>query len=179
MPAIVIKITAFMLFLGALPLPYYPYYPVLRFVVTIVSIWSGTVGLSWFFFIIAILFNPIFIIELPKLLWSIIDIGCGIFFLVNLKRLQEHSKDESGTKENHGSQGLAEKYDEEWRGDEKIEDITEKMDNEVEVVETSQNELREKGNQAILNQSPHDFFRKSTGTSTTKSSIFKKCRWRI
>ena len=157
MPAIVIKITAFMLFLGALPLPYYPYYPVLRFVVTIVSIWSGTVGLSWFFFIIAILFNPIFIIELPKLLWSIIDIGCGIFFLVNLKRLQEHSNDELVTKENDGSQGLAEKYDEEWRGDEKIEDITEKMDNEVEVVETSKNELMEKGNQAILNHPPTTF----------------------
>ena len=164
MPAIVIKITAFMLFLGALPLPYYPYYPILRIVVTVVFIWSAYVSssrkrsdLSWLFCVGAILFNPIFIIELPKLLWSIIDIGCGIFFLVNLKRLQEHSNDELVTKENDGSQGLAEKYDEEWLGDEKIEGITEELDNEVEVVETSKNELMEKGNQAILNHPPTTF----------------------
>ena len=39
MPAIVIIITAFMIFLGAAPLPLF-YYDILRYVVTIVFIWA-------------------------------------------------------------------------------------------------------------------------------------------
>ena len=105
MPAIVIKITAFMLFLGALPLPYYPYYPILRIVVTVVFIWSAYVSssrkrsdLSWLFCVGAILFNPILPIELPKIIWFVIDIACGVFLLVNLKFLKGLNNDELETK---------------------------------------------------------------------------------
>ena len=99
MPAIVIKITVFMLFLGAAPLPYYPYYSILRIVVTIVFIWAVLFlnlekedsKLALFFGIGAILFNPIFVIELPKLIWFFIDIGFGAFLLFNFKNLQRHN----------------------------------------------------------------------------------------
>ena len=117
MPAIVIIITAFMLFLGAAPLPYYPYYPILRIVVTIVFIWAALVAnsrersnLLWLFCIGAILFNPILPIELPKPIWFVIDIACGVFLLFNLKILKGLNNDELETKEINGDQGFAHEF---------------------------------------------------------------------
>ena len=98
MPAIVKIITAFMLFLGAAPLPLF-YYDILRYVVTIVFIWAvlflileeEDFRLALCFGIGAILFNPIYEMLLPKLLWVFIDIGFGAFLLVNFKNLQRHN----------------------------------------------------------------------------------------
>ena len=87
-----------MLFLGVAPLPLF-YHDILRYVVTIVFIWAVLFlnlekedsKLALFFGIGAILFNPIFVIELPKLIWFFIDIGFGAFLLFNFKNLQRHN----------------------------------------------------------------------------------------
>ena len=87
-----------MLFLGAAPLPYFPYYLILRIVVTSVFIWAVLFLclkkedsiLTLFFGIGAILFNPIIVIELPKFIWFFIDISFGVILLFNFKKLQSH-----------------------------------------------------------------------------------------
>jgi hypothetical protein len=43
--------------------------------------------LPWVFGILAILFNPIFKIHLPKELWALVDVGSGIFLLAVSKKL--------------------------------------------------------------------------------------------
>jgi hypothetical protein len=97
MPVIIIYISAVMLFLGVIPLPY-GYYTLLRFVTTIVFIWAAYVSynrgrkkITWLFCLVAILFNPFIIIHLPKELWSVVDVVAGIFLLINKKHVQEFS----------------------------------------------------------------------------------------
>jgi hypothetical protein len=76
-----------MLFIAALPLPY-GYYMLLRLVTTIVFVWAAIAcyqkqhtTLPWLFGLIAILFNPLIPVHLPKELWLIIDISMGILLL--------------------------------------------------------------------------------------------------
>ena len=95
MPIPIIYITAIMLFIGAAPLPY-GYYMLLRLVATVVLFWAAYVSyerkydvLPWAFGILALVFNPIFKIHLPKELWTIIDIGTGVFLLVVKRKIQE------------------------------------------------------------------------------------------
>ena len=84
MPVAIIYITAAMLFIGTAPLPY-GYYNLLRLVATIVFIWAAFVAyekkndtLPWVYGGLALLFNPIMKIHLPKELWVIIDIYAGV-----------------------------------------------------------------------------------------------------
>ena len=95
MPAQVIYITAAMLFLGVAPLPY-GYYMLLRIVATAVFVWAAFVSyehnkatVPWVFAILAILFNPIMIIHLPKELWAAIDIVAGVLLLATKTNIQE------------------------------------------------------------------------------------------
>jgi len=88
MPIVVIYIAAALLLLGAAPLPY-GYYTLLRLVATGVFIWAAIISyqnqykiIPWVFALLAILFNPIIKIYLPKDVWVFIDIGSAIFLLL-------------------------------------------------------------------------------------------------
>lgn len=95
MPIVVIYIVAFMLFLGALPLPY-GYYMLLKAVAAGAFIWAAVVTfenkysfIPWCFVLGAIVFNPIVKIYFDKELWIIIDIIAGLFLLVFKTKIEE------------------------------------------------------------------------------------------
>ena len=95
MPVAVIYIAVTMLFIGAAPLPY-GYYMLLRLVATGVFAWAAFVSferknqfLPWAFGLLALLFNPIVKIHLPKELWVFIDIGAGVFLLLTKRYIQQ------------------------------------------------------------------------------------------
>ncbi len=94
MPIAVIYIAAAMLFVGAAPLPY-GYYMFLRIVATGVFVWAafvtyerGDKSLPWVYGILAILFNPLIKVHLPKELWAVVDVGVGIFLLVTSSKIR-------------------------------------------------------------------------------------------
>lgn len=94
MPITVIYIAAAMLFVGAASLPY-GYYMLLRIVATGVFIWAafvayerGQKSLPWVYGVLAILFNPLLKVHLPKELWAVVDVGSGIFLLVTSKKIR-------------------------------------------------------------------------------------------
>lgn len=95
MPIPVIYIAVVMLFVGAAPLPY-GYYMLLRLVATGVLMWAAFVAyerkfevVPWVYGVLAILFNPIVKIHLPKELWAAIDVGTGIFILATKSKIQK------------------------------------------------------------------------------------------
>ena len=95
MPVAVIYILVAMLFIGAAPLPY-GYYMLLRFVATGVFAWAAIVSferknqsLPWVFGLLALLFNPIVKIHMPKEFWAFIDIGAGLLLLLAKRHVQQ------------------------------------------------------------------------------------------
>ena len=77
-----------MLFLALLPLPY-GYYTLLRIVVCAALVWAAITAfqkehqiIPWVVVVLAIVFNPIIPIYLPKALWAVIDVGTAIFLLM-------------------------------------------------------------------------------------------------
>jgi len=95
MPIAVIYIASIMLFVGVAPLPY-GYYMLLRFVATGVFIWAAFIAydrnhesLLWVYGVLAILFNPLIKIHLPKELWAVIDVGSGILLLATKSTIQK------------------------------------------------------------------------------------------
>ena len=79
-------ITATMLLLALAPWPY-GYYQLLRFVVCGVSVYVSFMAYNWqkmwatwLFGFIAVLFNPLIPIHLPREIWQPIDIICAILF---------------------------------------------------------------------------------------------------
>ena len=85
------KISAIMLLIAILPLPY-GYYILLRWVVCISAIFSAWVAnelkkKSWLFLmaIIALLFNPIFPVFLDKGTWVVIDFIVATLFFSSTK----------------------------------------------------------------------------------------------
>ena len=100
MPLAVIYIAAALFIIGAAPLPY-GYYMLLRLIATGVFIWAAFVAyerkhdsLPWVYGVLAILFNPLIKIHLPKELWAVVDVGSGILLLVTKSTIQQ------GTNEN-------------------------------------------------------------------------------
>lgn len=94
MPPTVIYSGVAMLFIGAAPLPY-GYYLLLRLVATGVFIWAAIVAhernnesLPWIFGVLAILFNPVIQIHLPKEFWAAIDIAAGVLLLATKRSIQ-------------------------------------------------------------------------------------------
>ena len=76
-----IYIISALLLIGAAPLPY-GYYMLLRIAACGFFIWGAVITheqnnqyLPWVFVLLALLFNPIIKIHLPKELWAIIDIA--------------------------------------------------------------------------------------------------------
>jgi hypothetical protein len=95
MPIAVIYLAASLLFIGAAPMPY-GYYTLLRIVATGAFIWASFVTyerkhelLPWIFGLLAVLFNPLIKIHLPKELWAAIDIGAGVLLLSTKAMIQK------------------------------------------------------------------------------------------
>lgn len=86
-----------MLFLGAAQLPY-GYYTILRLVACGVFAFAAFVAferkskvLPWVYGLLALIFNPIIKIYLPKEIWAVIDIAAGILLLVTAKAIRTKS----------------------------------------------------------------------------------------
>ncbi len=95
MPVAVIYIAAAMLFVGAAPL-LYGYYMLLRLVTTGVFIWAAIVAydrkseiLTWVYGVLAVVFNPIIKVHLPKELWAVVDVGLGVLLLATKSVIQK------------------------------------------------------------------------------------------
>lgn len=93
MPAGVIYACAAMLLLGAAPLPY-GYYTLLRLVACGVFAYAAFLTadkkhkfLPWVFGLLALLFNPIVKIHLPKELWALVDVAAGVLLLATAKKV--------------------------------------------------------------------------------------------
>lgn len=100
MPLPVIYIAVTMLFIGAAPLPY-GYYMLLRLIATGVFAWAAFVSyerknqwLPWIFGLLAVLFNPIVKIHLPKELWVVVDIGAGVLLLASKRHIQPRANEQ-------------------------------------------------------------------------------------
>ena len=97
MPVAVIYISAAMLFIGAAPL-HYGYYTLLRLVACGVFAFAAFVSverknkiLPWVFGLLALLFNPIVKVHLPKEAWAFVDIAAGVFLLVTAKTVRTNA----------------------------------------------------------------------------------------
>jgi hypothetical protein len=93
MPVVSIYLVSALLIIGAAPMPY-GYYTLLRMVTCGFFIWATIVTyenkskyLPWTFGFLALLFNPIIKIHLPKEYWAAIDIASAIFILVIREKL--------------------------------------------------------------------------------------------
>ena len=99
MPTVVIYIAAALLFIGAAPLPY-GYYMLLRVIATGVFVWAAFMAyehkhesLPWVYGVLAVLFNPLIKIHLPKELWAVVDIGSGILLLSTKSTIQQRTNE--------------------------------------------------------------------------------------
>lgn len=97
MPIAVIYIAVGLLFLGASPMPY-GYYMLLRLVAFCVFSWAAFVAhknkhetLPWVYGVLALLFNPIIKIYLPKELWASVDIASGVFLFFTRSYIRDKS----------------------------------------------------------------------------------------
>lgn len=97
MPIGVIYACAAMLFIGAAPLPY-GYYTLLRLVACGVFAFATFIAadrkhnvLPWVFGLMALLFNPIVKVHLPKEAWAFVDVAAGAFLLVTAKAVGVNS----------------------------------------------------------------------------------------
>jgi len=93
-----IYITASLLVVGALPMPY-GYYMLLRIAATLVFTWSAFIAyersykwLPWVYAILAILFNPIMPVYFQKELWVIIDILAAALLFLTQRHLVDDDK---------------------------------------------------------------------------------------
>ena len=99
MPVAVIYIAVAMLFIGAAPLPY-GYYMLLRLVATGVFVWAAFIAyerknevLPWVYGVLALLFNPLIKIHLPKELWAVVDVGSGVLLLATKSIIQQRANE--------------------------------------------------------------------------------------
>ncbi|MBT4732725.1 hypothetical protein HOB87_12280 [Candidatus Woesearchaeota archaeon] len=94
MPIAIIYTVVVMLFIGVLPLPY-GYYTLLRLVACGAFGYSAYIAhtrksknIPWIYGILAVLFNPIIKIYLPKECWIVVDIGAGILLLATNSKIK-------------------------------------------------------------------------------------------
>lgn len=97
MPIPVIYISAALLFLGSAPLPY-GYYMLLRLVACGVFAFAAYIAherknqlLPWVYGLIAVLFNPIVKIHLPKEAWMFVDVGAAVLLLATAKTVRANT----------------------------------------------------------------------------------------
>lgn len=94
-----VAVAALMLF-GALGQWPYGYYQLLRFVVCGVSAYIAFMAYqwhklwaTWLFAFIAVLFNPLIPIHLPKEVWHTIDVTCAFLFVAIAFTLRKPKED--------------------------------------------------------------------------------------
>ena len=97
MPIAVLYATAAMLFIGAAPLPY-GYYTLLRLVACAIFAIAAFIAfdrknkvLPWAYGFMALVFNPIVKIHLPKEVWALVDIAAGILLVATAKAVKANS----------------------------------------------------------------------------------------
>lgn len=97
MPTAVIYVTASMLFLGAAPLPY-GYYMLLRLIACGVFAFAAFIAfdrkskaLPWTYGFMALVFNPIIKIHLPKEMWAFVDVAAGVLLLATAKAVKTNA----------------------------------------------------------------------------------------
>lgn len=95
MPGVVAYACAAMLFVGAMPMPY-GYYTLLRIVVFFVFAYlsylmhkEGKEIWPWVLGLVAIVFNPVLKIYLPKDVWSALDVAAGILLLSTFRVIKK------------------------------------------------------------------------------------------
>jgi len=71
----------------------YSFYTILRWVVSASSLYTGWIlskfqnhNWAWIFFIIGILFNPIFPVYLDKVTWQLIDLAVAITIIISMTK---------------------------------------------------------------------------------------------
>ncbi len=94
MPIAIIYIVVAILFISVAPLPY-GYYILLRLLVcgtfgysAYIAYTKNSKNLPWIYGFIAVLFNPIIKIYLPKEYWVVIDVIAGILLLVTKSKIK-------------------------------------------------------------------------------------------
>jgi hypothetical protein len=100
MPLAVVYIAAGMLIAAVAPLPY-GYYMLLRLVATGVFVWAVYVAyerqyqvMPWVLVLLAVLFNPIIKIHLPREIWAGIDVVAGLVLLTISGKVRERRSGE-------------------------------------------------------------------------------------
>jgi hypothetical protein len=89
-----LHIAAIALLLGIPPIWPYGYYIFLRLIVCVIAGYSAyrlkgdNPRLFWLMVLVALLFNPIALVALPKLLWVPIDLSCALLFFALAKRFK-------------------------------------------------------------------------------------------
>ncbi|HEU0220367.1 MAG TPA: DUF6804 family protein [Gallionella sp.] len=98
MPTLVIYIGAALLFLGTAPLPY-GYYTLLRLVACCVFAFAAYIAherknlvLPWVYGLVAVLFNPVVKVHLPKETWMFVDVGAAVLLLVTARAVKAVKK---------------------------------------------------------------------------------------
>ena len=94
MPLVAIYAAAALLFIGAFPLPY-GFYMVLRVVGCGIFIWAAIVAsgrhaktLPWVYGGLAVIFNPLIKVHLPKEAWAAVDVAAAVLLLVTAKHIK-------------------------------------------------------------------------------------------
>jgi len=92
-PKPLVNFAIVLLFVGVFPMPF-GFYTLLRFIICGLSLFALKIthlksqsNLPWIFAILAVLFNPIIPVYLPKELWIIIDISTAVFLISVKKQL--------------------------------------------------------------------------------------------
>jgi hypothetical protein len=87
-PHLIPAVIAALILFGALAQWPYGYYQLLRFIVCGISIFVAFMSYrwqklwaTWLFGFIAVLFNPLFPIHLPRQIWHTIDVTCAFLFI--------------------------------------------------------------------------------------------------
>ena len=99
MPPAVAYIASALLALGAAPMPY-GYYTLLRLVACAAFMWAAAASarlparvLPCVYGVLALLFNPIIKVHLPKEAWAVVDIAAALFLAATAKRLAPKQTD--------------------------------------------------------------------------------------
>ena len=96
MPMAVIYIAAALLALGAAPLPY-GYYTILRLIACAVFVIASYASfksrsriLPYVFGGLALVFNPVVKVHLPKEVWAVIDLSAAVLLVATRKQVGAH-----------------------------------------------------------------------------------------
>ncbi len=95
MPRVLIYLCAAMLLIGALPIPWYDYYTLLRIVACSVFAFAAFISfrrrrrpLAIAFVILALCFNPFIKVHFPTEVWNLVDVVAAVLLVISAKKLK-------------------------------------------------------------------------------------------